>query len=722
MIDSASLHSQPPVPSVVIDGLISPVLLAIAVIVVRIPTAPAAQLVRASDQARANPTVDTDVVDPLVVQRLLGSLELTIEESRVEPPDELRRWLGPPSSPPTTISTAVPIGAGEPAAALALIRQLRPDLPGLVADLAREIAVDPRAVGALAPNFLPQDGVRADEERMAAADGRPILALTVAIAVATLRAVELPIVGTKPPAVMALAVPAAMELIASTAPSPAYAAARSARLRAEFLLPRMSGGMTMPDDHRFGLLEFPAISLPEGEPANGLVTLAPNGIVVRTGDGETAVTVQVRVVTEAPEVALSGWDEVLEVSYLAGYGSASVVSAGEFASPGLAQVAPPWPGPVRVRVHAAGRDGDDRFPGGERYELIIWSAPMAAEVIFLQRDRLGHRLRGEPEPPPSGASPAVGYHWTRRGSLEMGATITVVTGLSADAVVRAFGADPQRPEPIAAQWEQTDIDPWVAVLPVCGAVVAVEFNGWQASMPPTMRRASVGGRAASAYWNVNALSILSFAANGQLLASFEPRAKSPKLPPEVAATLHGLDLADDRDLPWEIALVAVERFAGIGFTAADLARIELAGVVYRILPWLPDLSPVDRLTDGSRRWPGWGPLGADTDLLVRLPDARLRELAWWAAGAAALHAGLADEPAVTGTLATQALTTEAALQVRRSQLSGFSRHRQVWVALHAATNPDALGAAIGALEAAGHALGPDAPQMLAEARRRISEH
>ena len=83
-------------------------------------------------------------------------------------------------------------------------------------------------------------------------------------------------------------------------------------------------------------------------------------------------------------------------------------------------------------------------------------------------------------------------------------------------------------------------------------------------------------------------------------------------------------------------------------------------------------------------------------------------LAWWAAGCAVAHAGLDQMPCVADSLAARTLTAEAQVRVRRSQLNDHSRHRRAWAALHAATNPDPLGAAIGALDDAQLALGADA--------------
>jgi hypothetical protein len=183
----------------------------------------------------------------------------------------------------------------------------------------------------------------------------------------------------------------------------------------------------------------------------------------------------------------------------------------------------------------------------------------------------------------------------------------------------------------------------------------------------------------------------------------------------LTSVLEGLDFGTNRFLTWETGLVAVERFTGAGPTADDLGRIESSGVAFRILPWLPELYAQARLPDGTRRWPGHGPLGADTDRLALLADEDLVVLAWWAAGYAAAHAGFDQMPCVAESLAAQALTAEAQFRVRRSQLAGYSMQLRVWAALHAATNPDPLGAAIGALEEAQLALGTDAHRLVTSA-------
>jgi hypothetical protein len=55
-----------------------------------------------------------------------------------------------------------------------------------------------------------------------------------------------------------------------------------------------------------------------------------------------------------------------------------------------------------------------------------------------------------------------------------------------------------------------------------GWTVAIQPNGWGASMPDEVARLSVGGEAASVYWNVNAVMSASFARDGTLLRAFDP--------------------------------------------------------------------------------------------------------------------------------------------------------------------------------------------------------
>ncbi|NBH05903.1 DUF6461 domain-containing protein, partial [Amycolatopsis sp. SID8362] len=176
--------------------------------------------------------------------------------------------------------------------------------------------------------------------------------------------------------------------------------------------------------------------------------------------------------------------------------------------------------------------------------------------------------------------PEVRYRWIRESGLAVAATVTVVTGLPAAEVVRGFGADPDRPEPLT-ELRHAYGDLWLAVLDLGGVVLVIEENGYLGSHEEVLTAVSRAGRAASMFWNVNAVTRLSFARDGEVLASFEPGLGEPDAHPEVAAALAGLDFEDYRDHD-EKGLVAVERFTGRGLDAGDLEAIERAGVGYRI--------------------------------------------------------------------------------------------------------------------------------------------
>jgi hypothetical protein len=82
------------------------------------------------------------------------------------------------------------------------------------------------------------------------------------------------------------------------------------------------------------------------------------------------------------------------------------------------------------------------------------------------------------------------------------------------------------------------------------------------------------------FWNVNAVTRLSFAEDGRLLAGHEPWGDE-EWPAEVAGALAGLDFGEHGDRV-EKGLVAVERFTGRGVTPDDLAGIAGTGIGYRI--------------------------------------------------------------------------------------------------------------------------------------------
>jgi hypothetical protein len=115
------------------------------------------------------------------------------------------------------------------------------------------------------------------------------------------------------------------------------------------------------------------------------------------------------------------------------------------------------------------------------------------------------------------------FEWIRSTVLHDGACLTLVAPADAGGVVRDFGGHlargrqaslagigvPPIDEPVVAV---RDLGPWLLV---------VEVNGWQGSRPEVLRRVSAGGRAVSAFWNVNLTTRFSYAVGGRVLTAFE---------------------------------------------------------------------------------------------------------------------------------------------------------------------------------------------------------
>ncbi|MBO3742601.1 DUF6461 domain-containing protein [Actinoplanes flavus] len=501
----------------------------------------------------------------LPAERLLGALELAVDGFDWSAAPDLTGDL--PGLPPNMLYGMVS-GFGqqsEAVSAAAMLDRIRPGVVDRVVALSREVA--PAGIE-----------VTGDEPAIAAAHGAAHLAVTVAVAGAVVAQTAPPLVD-RAAATVGLALGAAILLLRDTPMPSGYASALLDRIRAEYL-PRTIYGTATVSGHRFGLVEhdFPDAADFSG---NGLVAVADGGVVIRTGiaDGQVELFLEVR--SGAPEEIEPDWDEIVEVSWHAAEGRASIVSPDGRGLDRMRRQTPPWPGDYRIRVHARGRD--DLDAAHERYRIVVWSAEPAAVDVHKRVDLLGHRLRGEPAPerPPR---PELAYRWIGRSVLTVAATVTVVTGATVEQALRAFGADPDRPERIddlrRGVMSQKRSHQWVSALDAGGAVLLVEENGYRGANAGVLRAASANGRAASWFWNVNAVTRLSFAEGGELLAAHEPFGDED-WPPELAPVLAGLDFAASGDRDGK-GLVAVERFTGRGLTEDDLARIEKAGVGYRI--------------------------------------------------------------------------------------------------------------------------------------------
>ncbi|MER7273058.1 DUF6461 domain-containing protein [Dactylosporangium sp. NPDC000244] len=526
----------------------------------RVPLTPARVLGRlnAPVEEPARPWMRTPepAVDALTAERLLGALERFVARQDWGVERDLLTGVEPPPRGHRYAFVSAGGHESEAFAAARLLDGLRKGTAERVAALVRELATHP----GVAP-LLAVDG--GDEAAIAAAHGAAHLVLAVAVAGAVVHQVEPPVLVDPAAATVGLGLGAASALLRDTPLPAAYAGALLAKIRREYLLPRHMAGSVQAEAHRFGLAEGDLPDLADFS-ATGLVSGGDGGAVVRTGIADGWLRVEFVVLAGPPAEVEDDWEEAAEVSWRALEGQAALGHLG--------RQTPPWPGDYRLRVYASGRD--EAEADFERYKLVVWAAPAAPPLVLRRTDRLGHRLRGEPEPRRA-TRPEHAYRWVHRSELQVAATVTIVTGATLAEVVRAFGADPDRPEPIAE-----DATDHLMALDAGAAVLVVENNGYLGSHRDVLEAASAGGRAASMYWNVNAVTRLSFAERGRLIAQHEPWGRET-WPRELAEVLDGIDFASPGERPGK-GLVAVERFTGRGITAGDLAAIRATGVGYRV--------------------------------------------------------------------------------------------------------------------------------------------
>jgi hypothetical protein len=530
-------------------------------IVALVPKQPAARLGRwePKEVRQRGTRVQTalDEIGDVLAERLLGALELAVDRLAVDIPQDLVSGLTP-----SGVTRFGMVGfvrevtaTKEPVAILDIVHPGATDLVVDLVEALRDKAAVPDATG--------------DEAEIAARHGAAHLALAVIVSTAVLRSLGTNVAGGTP-AIIGVAL-GATAIVVPTAPKPhGYAAAVLAKRRAEYKLPRSSTQSVAVTDHRFWITEG---SVPANVDfsGNGLVSAVADGVVIRTGVAAGHVRVSAQVLTGPPDdVDLTGWDEVVEIGWTAPEGGA--VLSGD-TSKRRRWESPPWPGEYRVRVHAYGRDDAE-----DSYDVVVWQAPAAPEVVHKKTDRLGHRLRGEPEPPLV-IPPYAGHRWIEKSSLSTAATITVVHGLTPDEVISTFSGDPAAPVSIRetagrpSRRRRGYPEPLVAVLAVDDVVLAVEDNGYQGADEDTLTALSRNGKAASLYWNVNANFQLAVAEHGKLLYAGDPR-HEPGAP-----HTEDLDFDDFRHRNAK-GLTALARAAGRDITADDIAAIHTADQAY----------------------------------------------------------------------------------------------------------------------------------------------
>ena len=129
---------------------------------------------------------------------------------------------------------------------------------------------------------------------------------------------------------------------------------------------------------------------------------------------------------------------------------------------------------------------------------------------------------------------AADFAWIRRTVIGQAGCLTMIStgspGGPGDPVAasRCFGGRPDLARGLTldeAAAEPAGTEPAgtgaVAVRDVGSWLLAAEINGWQGAREEVLRCLSAGGRAVSAYWNVNAVTRFSYAADGEVVTAFE---------------------------------------------------------------------------------------------------------------------------------------------------------------------------------------------------------
>ncbi|MFF0572830.1 DUF6461 domain-containing protein [Streptosporangium saharense] len=131
------------------------------------------------------------------------------------------------------------------------------------------------------------------------------------------------------------------------------------------------------------------------------------------------------------------------------------------------------------------------------------------------------------------------------------------------------GASYEIHEKASFEDDYSDEADWAMLAGQSGSVTELfEYNGCHGTYPPTLPRLSVGARAYSVYWNVNANNRVAFAADGELLLMVdamypEEWAQEPNLArwPELAAMVPHFKWRNGKS--WQAAaLAAIELTTG----------------------------------------------------------------------------------------------------------------------------------------------------------------
>ncbi len=239
----------------------------------------------------------------------------------------------------------------------------------------------------------------------------------------------------------------------------------------------------------------------------------------------------------------------------------------------------------------------------------------------------------------------------------MAATFTAVRGSDEDAVIRLFGDEPGRARTMDLEDLREHYDGDLILVSRSGpAVVVVECNGYQGSREEVLRPLSRLGRAASAFWNVNAVSRLSLAEDGLVSAVLDmvvPENVFGARPDAWRSLLEGLSFGVGAG--WGEGLAAVERATGARFDDAWVRGLHRVVEIAPVPQYLLGQGLVDSPLLKREPFVGY---------LADLGPALLGRMRCHALDLALAHAGLREHPLAVAALAADEVPAAAREQLR----------------------------------------------------------
>lgn len=257
------------------------------------------------------------------------------------------------------------------------------------------------------------------------------------------------------------------------------------------------------------------------------------------------------------------------------------------------------------------------------------------------------------------------FRWIRTTVLRDAGCITLIQSDDPVAVMRGLGGDPgqvRRQSLSAAESLANDADSdeltaseWLAIRPLDSWILVVEVNGWQGSRPEVLDRVSTGTRAVSAYWNVNGVTLFSYAVAGRVLTAFDavfPERREGADPDCLEGLSAGLAAEEGEEILLMLALAA--RVTGLapvpGWLDGDFDVVPMEPLPEAVRPSINPGTEQLTYSDPPLAW-----------ALRHAADEPVRQAAQAAARYAARVTGLESEPKIAEALRPDAPDLSAEL-------------------------------------------------------------